>query len=160
MDGRQSPSDHFKMKSIVPPNGFKLDFENWEGSRDRVKTSYTGPVAILVGPGAVSAGDFGSYWAASLAHARTFGKSSSMAVGLPTQAALGTELNLGPDWFATVAETNTYKVGAPQNFLIHTEFPVDEPVWLQPDDVAAGKDTVVLAALRWLQQQIELGAER
>jgi hypothetical protein len=76
-----------------------------------------------------------------------------MALGLPTQAALGTELDLGPTWLAAVAETNTWAVGAPHDFLIHTEFPVDELVWLRPDDVAAGKDTVVDAALRWLQRQ-------
>jgi len=153
MDERMRPGDHFKMKSIFPPSQFKLDFDNWD-SRQRVKASFDGPVAILVGPGAVSAGDFGSYWAASLPVVRTFGKSTSMAVGLPTQPALGTELDLGPDWFARVAETNTYKVGAPQNFLIHTEYPVDELVWLTPDDVAAGKDTVVEAALVWLQEQV------
>jgi hypothetical protein len=77
-----------------------------------------------------------------------------MALGLPTQPFLGTELDLGPDWFARIAETNTYAIGAPRDFLIHTEFPVDESVWLTPDDVAAGKDTVVATALRWLQRQI------
>ena len=76
-----------------------------------------------------------------------------MAVGLPTQPALGTELDLGEDWFARVAETNTYAVGAPTDYLTHAEFPVDEPVWLHPNDVAAGEDTVVKAALRWLVQE-------
>jgi hypothetical protein len=31
--------------------------------------------------------------------------------------------------------------------------PFDEAVWLQPSDVAAGKDTVVEAATRWINQQ-------
>ena len=38
--------------------------------------------------------------------------------------------------------------------LIHTDLPVDERVWLRPADVAAGKDTVVDAALRWLRQEL------
>ena len=76
-----------------------------------------------------------------------------MTLGFPTQPFLKTELNLGPDWFARIAETNTYSVDAPQDFLIHTEFHVDEPVWLTPEDVASGKDTVVLAALHWLHEQ-------
>ena len=68
---------------------------------------------------------------------------------------LGTTLDLGPDWIAeTVTETNSYRVGAPKEFLIHTEFPVDEPVWLTPADVAAGQDTVVNAALAWLRTQV------
>ena len=151
MDERLKPSDHFRMKNLANPSGFKLDFDS-EGSR--VKASYTGPIAVLVGPGAVSAGDFSALWATYLPRVRTFGKSTSMAVGFPTQEALGTSLDLGFDWFARVAETNAYAVGAPKDYLIHTEFPVGEPVWLQPDDVAAGKDTVVNAALDWLHQEI------
>jgi hypothetical protein len=33
---------------------------------------------------------------------------------------------------------------------------VDERVWLRPDDVAVGKDTVVEAALQWINQQLSL----
>jgi len=154
MDERRNATDHLAMKSFLPPSFFRSDFDNWAGFGVRVRASYDGPVAVLVGPGAVSAGDFGSIWATSLPRVRTFGKSTSMAAGLPTQPALGTELDLGVDWFARVSETNTYSVGRPQKFLIHTEFPVDEPVWLRPDDVAEAKDTVVIAALHWLNQQI------
>jgi hypothetical protein len=154
MDARLTPGDHFRMKSFIPPSVFELDFDEWSRNGVRVKSAFDGPVAVLVGPGAVSAGDFGAFWATSLPLARTFGKPTSMAVGLPTQPALGTSLDLGPDWAARIAESNTYSVGAPRDFLIHSEFPVDQPVWLQPDDVAAGQDTVVLAAFRWLRQQI------
>ena len=38
-------------------------------------------------------------------------------------------------------------------FDIHTEFPVDEAVWLRPDDVREARDTVVESALSWLRQQ-------
>jgi len=154
MDERLNVWNHLAMKSRFPPSEFILDFDNQDKPGIRIKNSYNGPIALLVGPGAVSAGDLGAVWATSLPRARTFGKSTSMALGLPTQPALGTKLDLGPDWFARVAETNTYSVGAPQDFLIHTEYPVDEQVWLTPEDVAAGKDTVVVAALRWLHQQI------
>jgi hypothetical protein len=43
-----------------------------------------------------------------------------------------------------VAETNSYAVGAPKDYLTHAEFPVDERVWLRPHDVAAGQDTAWL----------------
>ena len=155
MDLRKDPADHFAMMSLAPIAQFKLDFSNWQHDRSRIKAGYEGPVAVLVGPGAVSAGDFAALWARNLPRVRTFGKSTSMAVGLPTQPALGTELDLGPDWdHSRVAETNSYLAGAPKDFLIHTEFPVDEHVWLQPDDVAAGTDTVVEAALAWLHDQL------
>jgi hypothetical protein len=153
-DQRLKPYDHFLMKTLIPPDFFKVDFLP-SGNRDiPVKVSYTGPVAVLVGPGAVSAGDFGSELLRSLPVARTFGKSTSMALGLPTQPALGTVIDLGPDWEARVSESNSYAVGSPMDYLIHTEFPVDQLVWLTPNDVAAGQDTVVNAAMTWLNAQI------
>jgi hypothetical protein len=154
MDGRRQSGGHLDMKSVVPPSSFVVDFAyDQEGNKVRVEDSYSGPVAVLLGPGAVSAGDISALLADYLPRVRTFGKSTSMAVGLPTQPALGTELDLGEDWFARVAETNAYAVGAPRDYLTHAEFPVDEPVWLRPDDVAVGKDTVVDAALHWLNQE-------
>jgi hypothetical protein len=152
MDVRQSPDDHLRMRTFFNPSVMKLDFDGVAG---RVKSSFAGPIAVLVGPGAVSAGDFGALWATYLPRVRTFGKSTSMAVGLPTQPFLGTTLDMGPDWIeARVAETNSYRVGAPNEFLIHSEFPVDESVWLTPTDVAAGRDTVVDAAVAWLGTQM------
>jgi C-terminal processing protease CtpA/Prc len=153
-DQRLKPYDHFPMKTLIPPDFFKVDFFHIGNSDVPVKLSYSGPVAVLVGPGAVSAGDFGSELLRSLPIARTFGKSTSMALGLPTQPALGTHIDLGPDWDARVSESNSYPVGRPNDFLIHTEFPVDELVWLTPGDVAAGQDTVVNAAMKWLKAQI------
>jgi hypothetical protein len=153
-DQRLKPYDHFLMKTLLTPDFFKLDFLHF-GNRDiPIKLSYAGPVAVLVGPGAVSSGDFGSELLRSLPIARTFGKSTSMALGLPTQPALGTHIDLGPDWEARVSESNSYAIGKPKDYLIHTEFPVDELVWLTPDDVAAGQDTVVNAAMKWLKTQI------
>lgn len=154
VDQRLKPYDHFLMTTQLTPDFFKLDFLHF-GNRDiPIKLSYAGPVAVLVGPGALSSGDFGSELLRSLPIARTFGKSTSMALGLPTQPALGTHIDLGPDWDARVSESNSYAIGRPMDYLIHTEFPVDELVWLTPQDVAAGQDTVVKAAMKWLHAQI------
>jgi C-terminal processing protease CtpA/Prc len=153
-DQRLKPYDHFLMKNLITPDFFKVDFFPFANRDIPIKLSYAGPVAVLVGPGAVSSGDFGSELLRSLPIARTFGKSTSMALGLPTQPALGTHIDLGPDWEARVSESNSYAVGRPMDYLIHTEFPVDELVWLTPDDVATGQDTVVKAAMKWLQAQI------
>ena len=138
-----------------PLDEFLLDYAYDEdtGTKARVPGSFAGPVALLVGPGAGSAGDIAALLTTYLPHVRSFGKSTAMAVGLPTQEFLGTELDLGPDWSARVAETNAFRVGSPGRYLTHDEFPVDERVWLRPGDVAAGKDTVVEAALRWLEHQ-------
>ena len=155
MDERRSPFDHFAMQAVFQPAQFTLDFDH--SLRRRVipvKSTYDGPIAVLVGPGAVSAGDFGALWSTYLPRVRTFGKSTAMAVGLPTQQSLGTVIDLGPDWLTRVAETNSCRTDSPKSFLIHTEFPVDELVWLTPADVAVGRDTVVTAAMKWLAAQI------
>ena len=34
---------------------------------------------------------------------------------------------------------------------MHTNLPVDCPVWLRPEDVVAGRDTVVEEAIAWIQ---------
>ena len=60
----------------------------------------TFPIAVLTGPGALSAGDYSTIWASFHPNARLFGKTTAMAAGLPTQPALGTELILHPEWVA------------------------------------------------------------
>jgi hypothetical protein len=150
-DVRKQPDDHLAMQNFLRPKFWKVDFDSaWL----RDKASFDGPIAVLVGPGAISAGDFGAVLAAQHPRARTFGKSTAMGIGLPTQRELGNELFLHPQWDARIVVTNTYVVGRPHDYLIHTDLPVNERVWLRPADVAAGKDTVVEAALRWLRQQI------
>ena len=76
-----------------------------------------------------------------------------MATGFPTQPGIG-NLTLHPQWSGRITETNSYYVDVPHQYLIHTDFPVAERVWLRPDDVAIGKDTVVEAALLWINQQL------
>ncbi len=154
MDERANDAQHFKMKRAQTPNTFVLDFSYTESNgAQRDPASYQGPVAVLVGPGCASACDIAALVSRHLDRVRTFGKSTATAAGLPTQPLLGRDLDLGPDWFARVSETNAFDVGSPGRYLIHQEFPVDEPVWLRPGDVAAGKDTVVEAALSWLRRQ-------
>ena len=154
MDERADDQRHLKMKRVDPPASFVLDF-TYEGDHrlNRDPSAYAGPVAVLVGPGCASACDITAVVSTFLEHVRTFGETTGMSIGLPSQPALGSTLDLGPDWYARVTETNTFKVGSPGDYLIHQEFPVDEHVWLRPADVAAGKDTVVEAALSWLRTQ-------
>jgi Periplasmic protease len=149
-DIRRDPGDHFRMKTLDQPSLYKLDFDPRSGTR--IKTSYDGPIALLVGPGALSAGDFSAFWTTEYNPVRVFGKPTSAAFNLPTQPGLGsgTEIPLHPSWFARVAEANAYAVGSPNTYLSHQEFPINEPVWLTSADVAVGRDTVVEAALRWL----------
>src|SRR5262245_36718428 len=76
MDERMPAAEHLKMKSIFPPGAFRIDFDSLA---HRDNASYAGPIAVLVGPGAISAGDLGTVWASFHPHARLFGKSTAMA---------------------------------------------------------------------------------
>lgn len=152
-DVRRNPVDHFRMRKLDSPRDYRLDIDPSTGAR--IDGSYDGPIAVLVGPGALSAGDFSAFWMTYHPRARFFGKSTAAAFNLPTQpyTGSGTEIPLHADWFSQIAEANAHTADAPHEYLTRREFPVDEEVWLTPGDVARGRDTVVRAALRWLQRQ-------
>lgn len=151
-DGRRRFGDHFAMQSLSAPGEFTLDFDIFP-KRTRIKLSFDGPIALLTGPSAVSSGDMSTLWLSMHPRVRTFGKPTSSAFNLPTQPALGTEIDLGPDWFARIAERNLYRVGQPKDYFTHRDLPIDQTLWLRSEDVAAGTDTVVAAALNWIGQQ-------
>ena len=110
--------------------------------RGNPATFYDRPIAVLVGPGAVSSGDQVALRMTFHPRARTFGKSTATAFNAP-----GSVSFTNSNWGARFARADAYLVSDPTNYLTHDEFVVDEPVWLEPDDVARGLDTVVEAAM-------------
>ena len=60
------------------------------------------------------------------------------------------DLVLGYDWYFSKATGSGYLVDGHQ-YLAHTGVQVDQEVWLTRDDVAEGRDTVVAAAVRWIE---------
>jgi hypothetical protein len=157
-DRRKNPLDHFSMENILSTDEFILDVDPDTGAP--IEASYEEPIAVLIGPGAASSGDTAALWMSYHPRARTFGKSTSTAFTLPTQPSLGTNLDLGLEWDATVGEAHAFRAfrrDFPRHYLAHRELLVNKPVWLRPEDVAAGKDTVVEAALRWIEHDIARG---
>jgi len=142
-DRRARPDNHFKMTLASPPDYFVIDM--FDGVYD--PRSYDRPIAVLTGPGAVSSGDQVALRMTYHPRVRTFGKSTATAFNSPQRPALD------PDWYTAFAFADAYRVNDPKNHLTHDEFVVDEPVWLTPADAAAGRDTVVAAALRWINGQ-------
>ena len=108
---------------------------------------YDRPIAVLTGPGAASSGDQVALRMTFHPMARIFGKSTATSFNAPQSIDFGND-----DWVSRSAKTDAYLVSDPDNYLTHDEFPVDEPVWLEPDDVARGIDTVVEAAKAWITQ--------
>jgi len=77
---------------------------------------------------------------------RTFGKPTSTTFDHPVELLLGA----GPDFIARYSKHDAYRWDSPGQFLNHVGFPVDEEVWLEPDDVVQGIDTVVERAVAWI----------
>jgi hypothetical protein len=138
---RCNPGDHLSMCS--DPNG-DPSFYVIHGS---AAADYAHPIAVLVGPGAISSGDQVANLFRYHPRARFFGRSTSTAFNAPRQG-------VGASPFVwRYAASDAYRLSAPGDYLTHDEFPVDEPVWLEPDDVARGLDTVVEAAIRWISNR-------
>jgi hypothetical protein len=108
-------------------------------------TSYDRPIAVLVGPGAVSSGDQVALRMGFHPNARFFGKSTNAAFNAAALAYSNEE------WEATFAFADAWLLSNPGEYLTHDPLPVDLAVWLEPDDVALGRDTVVEAAVEWIR---------
>jgi len=154
---RADPNDHFKMRPIAGEPGDACGIR-WPGplpalyvidmcDRTYDPRSYDRPIAVLTGPAAISSGDQVALRMTYHPRARIFGKSTNTAFNFPSP------LDIDPGWRITYACADAYRIDDPHNYLTHDELPVDEPVWLRPDDVAQGKDTVVDVALRWINSQ-------
>jgi len=58
--------------------------------------------------------------------------------------------DLGPDWYANWSISDEFHINQPGVYINRQEFPIDEPVWFTPDEVAAGEDAVVNKAVDWI----------
>jgi len=138
---REDFDDHLSFQVAGNPANYVIP-----GTPD---TFYNKPIAVLLGPGALSAGDQVALRMKFHPRARLFGKSTTTAFNGPSI------VSLRQGWFFRFAIADAYLLSEPGHNLTHDELVVDEPVWLTPEDVAAGKDTVVEAALDWIHKENE-----
>jgi hypothetical protein len=142
---RSDPNNHFAMVPIGYISSYIIPGDSL--------TYYDKPIAVLVGPGAFSSGDQVALRMKFHPMSRFFGKSTSAAFNGPN------ELNLGnSDWYSRYAHYDAFLVSEPGHYLTHDEFTVDEEVWLEPDDVANGFDTIVEEAIAWIES-LTVGTE-
>lgn len=110
-------------------------------------TYYDKPIAILIGPGSISAGELEARRLSFHPRARIFGKT---APGGNTGSDF---IGIGDsDWFVSLTTGSMYLVSTHQ-YLAHIGLKPDEPVWFTQTDVANGIDTVVEAALSWIDSE-------
>lgn len=111
-------------------------------------TFYDKPIAILIGPGSISAGELEALRLSFHPRARIFGRE---APGGNTGSDF---IDIGNnDWFASLSNSAMYRV-IDHEYLVHIGLAPDEPVWFDRDDVANGVDTVVESAKAWIMSQI------
>lgn len=134
---RSDPDDHLAMTPSSPPENYAI-IGNPENFYDK-------PIAVLVGPGALSSGDQVALRMKFHPMARFFGKSTTAAFNGPTVLDLGNS-----EWYCRYARSDFFLVSNPGHYLTHDEFEVDENVWHTPEMAAIGKDAVVEAAVDWI----------
>ena len=137
-DVRGDPDDHY---DLVPHPTFNARLFTIPGNPD---TYYDRPIAALTGPGAVSNGDWESLRMGFHPMVRTFGKPSNGAFTPSDSGAVGS------DYWITASIGSGYLVDG-HRYLAHKGVPVDVGVWLTPNDAARGVDSVVEAAISWIQ---------
>jgi hypothetical protein len=109
------------------------------------KSIYDHPIAILLGPNCVSMGDRTAHRFRYHPMVSFFGKPPASSFGL------NEFIESYPNWFLRYSIEDLYHVNQPGIYLNRSEFPIDFPVWFNPEDVAKGEDTVVKRALEWMQ---------
>ncbi len=109
---------------------------------------YDRPIAILLGPTCVSMGDLTAQRFRYHPTVKFFGK--------PPAASLGDNILITnfSDWFLLYSISDMFHVNNPGNYLNRKEFPIDYPVWHNPDDAANGIDAVVEEALNWMNNLV------
>jgi C-terminal processing protease CtpA/Prc len=111
--------------------------------------AYAGPIAVLQGPHAVSGGDLFPYAMSKSPNVRRFGRI--------THGSYGCRYDFWDrdPFIADLRSTYTGCVflDAELDVMQKWENHPDEEIWLSPADVADGVDTVVAAAVSWLESQ-------
>jgi hypothetical protein len=138
------PNNHFQM---CPHPTYTCSFNAIRGNP---MTFYDKPIAVLTGPGAVSAGDEFPLSMTFHPMVKVFGKSTA---GAFSGGEWG-DLMGNSGWEIVSTFANAYLCSDPGIYLAHTESEIDEEVWLTQEDVANGEDTVVKAAKAWINSMI------
>lgn len=143
-DIRGDPNTHLDM---VPHPFFTASLFTIPGNPS---TYYNKPIAVLTGPNAVSNGDWESLRLGFHPMARVFGKGTN---GAFTSSAI---IDLGhSNWIFQRGTGSGYLVDG-HEYIAHVSAPIDEEVWLTREDVANGDDTVVKAAIDWINSTVDV----
>ncbi|HMB91035.1 MAG TPA: S41 family peptidase [Rhodothermales bacterium] len=131
-------SDHFAMEPDPLRREANLVIQG------NPETFFDKPIAILIGPGSISAGELEARRLSFHPQARIF--------GLPAPGGnTGSDfISIGDsDWFVSRSHSTQYLVST-HEYLTHLGLTPDERVWFTQEDAANGIDTIIKAALDWI----------
>lgn len=137
-DMRDDSTDHFSMKDYP---GFTAGEFTIPGDSN---TYYDKPIAVLIGPNAVSNGDWEAFRMKLHPMVRTFGKATNGGFTINDYPSIG---NI--NWSCARGFGAGYVIDG-HRYLAHLGVEPDEAIWLTPDGVAQGIDDVVEAAIDWI----------
>jgi len=136
---RSSTTDRYTMDpSLAPPYVY--------GTTDDDPNFFNKKIALLVGPGAVSAGDMMQILYTHHPNLKIIGKPTAGAFGayqsvtMPYSNYVGSRQN--GDFYR--AEDNTL-------YLSHRNFPIDSFVWFDRTKVCNNEDNILTTAIQWIQ---------
>jgi hypothetical protein len=107
---------------------------------------YQRPIAVLIGPGCFSVGDYNALRVRFHPMARVFGKPTNGAFVAGTSSSG----SLFTSWRYSFPTSMIYSTVPGEGYLMHRGLRPDEEIWLTRDGVAKGKDDVVKRALAWM----------
>jgi hypothetical protein len=111
-------------------------------------TSFDRPIAVLIGPGCVSAGDYNAFRLRFHPMARSFGKPTNGGFVAGLQSVQTGYIE--KDWkYQSWPGFMVSRVPG-EGDMIHKGVQPDEEVWLTRDGVAKGEDDVVKRAIEWM----------
>ncbi len=115
------------------------------------ETFYDKPIALLIGPDAMSGGDLFPYVMAKHPRVRLFGKPTAGGFG-------GIMVPFDPDPFISditfmITDSIMLEPTTGDRLEAYENVP-DTHIWLNKDDIIAGVDTVVESALEWIDQEL------
>lgn len=120
------------------------------------------PIALLTGPGAMSQGDYVSYFIHTQSMTRSFGRATNTAYTLydsgltPNTPSNFNNLsfywNFGyEDWVVHFAPRNFGRyIDGKLTYFLHNGFELDEEIWLTQEAAYQQKDNMVERALEWI----------
>jgi hypothetical protein len=141
---RDDPANRYSMNPMAaPPTSY--------GTTDTDPNFFDKKIALLVGPGAISAGDVMQILYTHHPLLKIIGK--------PTAGAFGAIVSVPMPYSNYSASRQTgdfYRAEDNTFYLSHRNFPIDSFVWFDRASVCSGEDNILTTAIKWIKPELSV----